>query len=141
MKFYGSGALCYPGTSRVVWDFEDGPFDTVNPEIIRHALAMGYSTKPPEVAEAVAEEISDARAVVVIEAEAPAEVLAAEVPAEQPPEPKKRKGRPPKEKPNADEVEGATPVSVGEGPEISGEIREGDAKGKEVAGKEEKEGE
>jgi hypothetical protein len=29
-----------------VHDFDDGPFETLNPEIIRHALAMGYSTEP-----------------------------------------------------------------------------------------------
>ncbi len=47
MRFYGSGALRYPGTKRIVHDFDDGPFDTFNQEIIRHALAMGYSTTPP----------------------------------------------------------------------------------------------
>lgn len=47
MKFYGVGALRYPGTNRVIHDFEDGPFSTVNPEIIRHALAMGFSTVAP----------------------------------------------------------------------------------------------
>lgn len=47
MKFYGTGALRYPGTSRIVHDFEDGPFETYNQDIIRHALNMGYSTEPP----------------------------------------------------------------------------------------------
>ena len=46
MTFYGSGILRYPGSSRAVHDFEDGPLETLNPEIIRHALAMGYSTEP-----------------------------------------------------------------------------------------------
>ena len=47
MKFYGAGVLRYPGSSRTVHDFEDGSFETLNPEIIRHALAMGYATEPP----------------------------------------------------------------------------------------------
>jgi hypothetical protein len=47
MKIYGAGALLYPGTKRVIHDFEDGPFSTVNPEIIRHALAMGFTTEAP----------------------------------------------------------------------------------------------
>ncbi len=46
MTFYGHGALRYPGTKRVIHDFEDGPFSTVNPDLVRHALAMGFSTEP-----------------------------------------------------------------------------------------------
>lgn len=75
MKFYGHGALRYPGTKRVIHDFEDGPFSTVNPEIIRHALAMGFSTEPlPEPS---------------IEPEPIVEQV------------KRKPGRPPKEKANA----------------------------------------
>jgi hypothetical protein len=51
MKIYGSGQLRYPGTSRVVWDFEDGPFDTVNPTLIDAARRRGYSFTPPVVLE------------------------------------------------------------------------------------------
>jgi hypothetical protein len=103
MTFYGSGVLRYPGSERTVHDFEDGPFETLNAEIIRHALNMGYSTEPP-------------------------------------PEPVKRgPGRPPKEAKIADEVEGATEVPMVDRPRASKEVREGNAKGKEVA--KEKEGE
>lgn len=44
MRLYGSGVLRYPGTSRTVHDFDDGPLDTYNADIIRHALAMGCTT-------------------------------------------------------------------------------------------------
>jgi hypothetical protein len=47
MKIYGHGAFDYPGTSRVVWDFEDGPFDTVNPILIEEAKRRGYSFVAP----------------------------------------------------------------------------------------------
>jgi len=47
MKIYGSGPFTAPGSSRVVWDFEDGPFDTVNPVLIEAAKRRGYSFEPP----------------------------------------------------------------------------------------------
>ena len=46
MKFYGSGTVCYPGTSRVIHDFEDGPFETINDIVITHCKAIGLSTEP-----------------------------------------------------------------------------------------------
>jgi hypothetical protein len=47
MKFYGSGTVCYPGTSRVIHDFEDGPFETINEVVITHCKAIGLATEPP----------------------------------------------------------------------------------------------
>lgn len=47
MKFYGPGVLLAPKSSRVVHDFEDGPFETLNPEIIEEAKRQGFSTEPP----------------------------------------------------------------------------------------------
>jgi len=48
MKIYGTGSFKAPGSSRVVWDFDDGPFDTVNPMLIAEAKRRGYSfTAPP----------------------------------------------------------------------------------------------
>ena len=46
MKFYGSGTVCYPDTSRVIHDFEDGPFETINDIVIAHCKAIGLSTEP-----------------------------------------------------------------------------------------------
>lgn len=51
MKIYGSGQLKYPGTSRIVWDFEDGPFDTVNETLIMEAKRRGFAFTPPPVIE------------------------------------------------------------------------------------------
>ncbi|MFA5165419.1 MAG: hypothetical protein WC481_07645 [Candidatus Omnitrophota bacterium] len=50
MKIYGEGQLRAPGTSRVIWDFEDGPFDTVNPVLIAEARRRGLSFEPPVAA-------------------------------------------------------------------------------------------
>jgi len=64
MTLHGSGTLCYPGTARVVHDFEDGPFDTYDPTLINHALAVGCANEPPVVKELppiVAEVITDGR--------------------------------------------------------------------------------
>lgn len=52
MKIYGKGQLKAPGTGRIVWDFEDGPFDTVNPALIEEARRRGFAFEPP--AEAIA---------------------------------------------------------------------------------------
>jgi hypothetical protein len=53
MKIYGSGLLLAPGTDRVVWDFTDGPFETVNGALIEAAKKQGFSLdaepKAPEV--------------------------------------------------------------------------------------------
>jgi hypothetical protein len=49
MTLHGSGTLCYPGTARVVHDFEDGPFDTYDPTLINHALAVGCANEPVTV--------------------------------------------------------------------------------------------
>lgn len=46
MKLYGEGALCFPASSRVAHDFEDGPFDTDDPDLIAHALKQGCKTEP-----------------------------------------------------------------------------------------------
>ena len=48
MKIYGVGILTAPGSSRVAWDFTDGPFDTVNPVLIAEAKKRGYSFSPPQ---------------------------------------------------------------------------------------------
>ena len=42
MKLFGVGVLTAPGSSRVVWDFIDGTFDTCNSELIRYALKNGF---------------------------------------------------------------------------------------------------
>jgi hypothetical protein len=47
MKIYGVGVLTAPGSSRVIHDFVDGPFDTVNPVLIQEAKRRGYSFSPP----------------------------------------------------------------------------------------------
>lgn len=49
MKIYGVGLFLAPGSSRVVWDFTDGPFDTVNPVLIAEAKKRGYAFSPPAV--------------------------------------------------------------------------------------------
>jgi hypothetical protein len=48
MKIYGVGLFLAPGSHRVVWDFVDGPFDTVNPVLIQEAKKRGYSFSPPK---------------------------------------------------------------------------------------------
>jgi hypothetical protein len=48
MKIYGVGVFTAPGSSRVIHDFIDGPFDTVNPVLIQEAKRRGYSFSPPE---------------------------------------------------------------------------------------------
>lgn len=52
MKFHGSGTVNYPGTNRVVHDFEDGPFETDNELLIGHFKALGFSDAEPIVAPA-----------------------------------------------------------------------------------------
>ena len=47
MRFYGSGVLRAPRSSRIVWDFADGSYDTDNPEIIGAAKAQGFSLEGP----------------------------------------------------------------------------------------------
>lgn len=47
MKIYGVSLFLAPNSSRVVWDFADGPFDTVNPVLIQEAKRRGYSFSPP----------------------------------------------------------------------------------------------
>jgi hypothetical protein len=106
MKIYGTGVFTSPGTSRVIHDFVDGPFDTVNPVLIEEAKRRGYSfVAPPPPPEFV----------------------------------KRGPGRPPKVVDNADEKSKATEVSMGDRSRAGKEVREGNAKGKEVA--KEKEGE
>ena len=51
MKIYGTGVLTYLGSSRVVWDFTDGPFDTYNPILIKAAESQGFSFNYPEISE------------------------------------------------------------------------------------------
>jgi hypothetical protein len=48
MKIYGVGIFHAPGSSRVVWDFIDGPFDTVNPVLVQEARKQGLSFSPIE---------------------------------------------------------------------------------------------
>lgn len=45
MKLYGVGVLMFPGTTRVVHDFVDGPFDTTNAILIQEALRLGCTTE------------------------------------------------------------------------------------------------
>ena len=51
MKIYGVGVFTAPGTSRVIHDFVDGPFDTSNPALIAEARRRGYSFSPTSVTE------------------------------------------------------------------------------------------
>lgn len=46
MKIYGAGTFTASNCSRVIWDFADGPFDTVNPVLIQEAKRRGYSFSP-----------------------------------------------------------------------------------------------
>lgn len=47
MKIYGVGVLTAPGTSRVIHDFVDGPFDTSNPALIAEAKRRGFGVGEP----------------------------------------------------------------------------------------------
>jgi len=47
MKIYGIGVFTAPGSSRVIHDFVDGPFDCVNPVLIAEAKRRGYLFSPP----------------------------------------------------------------------------------------------
>lgn len=47
MKIYGTGVLTAPGTQRIIWDFSDGPFDTVNEALIQEAKRRGFSLGTP----------------------------------------------------------------------------------------------
>lgn len=53
MKIYGVGLFHAPNSSRVIWDFVDGPFDTVNPVLIMEAKKRGYSFSPPIIKNAI----------------------------------------------------------------------------------------
>jgi len=60
MKIYGSGTFSMSNSTRVIWDFADGPFETVNSALIEDAAKQGYSFEPlpepikePEVKKAV----------------------------------------------------------------------------------------
>ncbi len=66
MKIYGENFFRYPGTNRVVWDFEDGPFETMNPYLIEAAKKLGYRLgeppapvviEPPKAEEVKAEKV------------------------------------------------------------------------------------
>lgn len=48
MKIYGEGVFTAPASNRVVWDFADGPFDTVNSVLLAEAKRRGYSFEPPK---------------------------------------------------------------------------------------------
>ncbi len=55
MWISGRGTLTSPGCDRIVWDFEDGPFETVNTVIIAHARNLGMEVSaerpvPPPIA-------------------------------------------------------------------------------------------
>jgi hypothetical protein len=43
VEIYGTGVLTAPGSSRVIWDFSDGPFETVNQVLIAEARRKGFS--------------------------------------------------------------------------------------------------
>jgi hypothetical protein len=47
MMIYGAGVLKMPGSNRVVHDFADGPFETVNPILIAEAKRLGFSSEKP----------------------------------------------------------------------------------------------
>ena len=47
MKLNGVGAIKDPRTNKVIWDFEDGPFETEDPELIAWATE-GRGAKPEE---------------------------------------------------------------------------------------------
>lgn len=49
MKIYGVGVFLMPGANRVIWDFTDGPFDTVNPVLIEAARKRGLSIVSPPI--------------------------------------------------------------------------------------------
>jgi hypothetical protein len=121
MKIYGVGLFLAPNSSRVVWDFVDGPFDTVNPILIQEAKRRGFSFSSPTIKEMniSATPNSSAKEAKPIE--------------------KKRAGRPKKVQ-DANEIESATCIPMGNRSEASEEVRSGNTQGKEVAS-EEKEGE
>jgi hypothetical protein len=47
MKLFGVGQLTAKNTNRVVHDFVDGPFETVNQELIKWALECGCTDVEP----------------------------------------------------------------------------------------------
>lgn len=47
MKIWGNGQMVFPGTSRVVHDFVDGPLDTTNQILIDEAKKLGFSFVDP----------------------------------------------------------------------------------------------
>jgi len=49
MKLFGVGQLTAKNTNRVVHDFVDGPFETVNQELIKWALECGFTDVEPEI--------------------------------------------------------------------------------------------
>jgi hypothetical protein len=56
MKIYGSGVLTKSKPFAVVWDFEDGPCETDDQELIEQAKRRGLSIgEPPAQADAVGE--------------------------------------------------------------------------------------
>ena len=48
MILYGSGTLTEKNSSRVIHDFIDGPYETVNQEVIKWALESGFTDKKPD---------------------------------------------------------------------------------------------
>jgi len=51
MKLYGVGAIKDPSTGKVLWDFEDGPFETEDPAIIEAMKAREVKKQRPVEAE------------------------------------------------------------------------------------------
>jgi len=46
MKIYGIGVLLSPGTNRVIHNFDNGEYETVNPIILKAAVKQGFSFEP-----------------------------------------------------------------------------------------------
>ena len=49
MKLNGVGAIKDPRTNKVIWDFEDGPFETEDQEIIEEQLHRGTILSAPDL--------------------------------------------------------------------------------------------
>ena len=49
MKLYGHGCIKHPLTGKVIWDFEDGPFETDNADIIAQVQSKKIDKPKPTV--------------------------------------------------------------------------------------------
>ena len=48
MKLFGAGCIKHPKTGKVIWDFEDGPFETDDLEIIEQEQSKRVGTEKPK---------------------------------------------------------------------------------------------